>query len=233
EAALGFVPAFPRIRMFHFGLDYRNRASVCFARTLWLLGYSDQAARLARRAAEEAEFSDHPLTLCIGLIFAVTVFLWIGDWATTGEIMDRLVAHARRRFLVPYESAGLGVAGYISVKRGDAEAGVLLLRTSLEAMHARRYRLLTTAFNGTLAEGLAKTGRFDDALKTIDETIALVERSGDLVHMPELLRIKGEILLRAAGTDPGQAEDWLVRSLDLAGRLSTLAWQLRTATGLA
>jgi predicted ATPase len=42
--------------------------------------------------------------------------------------------------------------------------------------------------------------------------------------MPELLRIKGELL---------GAEEWFIRSLDLARRQGALAWELRAATSLA
>jgi integrase len=105
EAALVHVPLSPCISTFHFGFDYRNRAGIILARALWLLGYSDQAAVIARRTAEEAWALDHSLTLCIAHIYAVSVCLWIGDWISAGEFMDKLVAHARRRSIVPYEAA--------------------------------------------------------------------------------------------------------------------------------
>jgi predicted ATPase len=125
------------------------------------------------------------------------------------------------------------VAGYLSVKRGDAEAGISLLRDSLAALQAVRYELLTATFSCALAEGLAIIGRFDDALQTIDETIALVERNGALLHMPELLRIRGHILMTAPGADPAHAEDCFLKSLELAGQQSMLAWELRAGTRLA
>jgi predicted ATPase len=50
-------------------------------------------------------------------------------------------------------------------------------------------------------------------------------------HLPEMMRIKGEIL--ASGPHSSEAESWFSRSLDLAREKSALAWQLRTATSLA
>jgi hypothetical protein len=70
---------------------------------------------------------------------------------------------------------GLGVKGELSVKRGEAEAGVHLLHVALDTLHAHRYELLTTAFNVTAVEGLASIGQFDQALEAIDQTIARVE----------------------------------------------------------
>jgi predicted ATPase len=233
EAALVQLPASQRIGSFHFGFDYRNRARIAFARTLWLEGYPDQAAMVARQTVEEAETFDHPVTLCIALIWAVSVFIWQGDLAAADEYIDRFIAEADKHSLRPYQAVGRGVKGELSVRRGEAEAGIPLLRDALETLHAHRYELLTTAFNSALAEGLATAGRSDQALAMIDETIALVERNGDLFTMPELQRIKGAILTTSPDPDFSLAEGYFLKSLELAKRQSALAWQLRTATSLA
>jgi tetratricopeptide (TPR) repeat protein len=227
------VPLSPRISTFHFGFDYRNRAGIILARALWLLGYSEQAASVARQAAEEAWVLDHSLTLCIAHIYAVSVFLWIGDWMSAGEFMKKLVSHARRRSIVPYEVAGQGVTGFIMIKLGDADAGIPLVRDSLKALRAQRYELVTTLLNSALAEGLATTGQHDEALKTIDETIALIQSNGDFLSMAELLRIKAEILSLMPDARAGLAEDCFLSALELARKQSAFAWELRTASGLA
>ena len=46
-----------------------------------------------------------------------------------------------------------------------------------------------------LAEGLAAIGRSDESKALIDESIRQVEVSGEMFYMPELLRIKGGLLL--------------------------------------
>ena len=51
--------------------------------------------------------------------------------------------------------------------------------------------------------------------------------------MPEIQRIKGRILASAPRSDPSEAEDWLLRSLESARQQSALGWELRTATTLA
>jgi predicted ATPase len=233
EAALVRLPVSQRIDTFHFGFDYRNRARIAFARTLWLEGYPDRAAIVARQTVEEAETFNHPVTLCIALIWAVTVSIWNGDLAGADEYIDRFIAEADKHSLAPYQAVGRGVKGELSVKGGEAEAGIPLLRGALEALHVLRYELLTTTFYSALAEGLAMAGRSDQALATIDEIIALVERNGDMFMMPELQRIKADILTTLASPDFPSAEDYLLRSLELAGRQSALAWELRTATSLA
>jgi predicted ATPase len=51
--------------------------------------------------------------------------------------------------------------------------------------------------------------------------------------MPELLRIKGDILVSTPGSDVSEAEECFSSSFDLAGRQGALAWELRAATSLA
>ena len=51
--------------------------------------------------------------------------------------------------------------------------------------------------------------------------------------MPELLRIKADILVSAQPPDPVRAEGFLIQSLGMARQQSALAWELRTATSLA
>jgi predicted ATPase/DNA-binding winged helix-turn-helix (wHTH) protein len=233
EAASVEHPESLRINAFHFGFDYRNRARISFARTLWVEGYPDRAAMVARQTVEEAETFDHPVTLCMALIWAVSVFIWSGDLATADEYIDRFIAEADRHSLGPYQAVGRGVKGELAVRRGEAKAGLSLLRDALEAVHAHRYELLTTEFNGAMAEGLAMAGQVDQALGTIDNTIALVERCGDMFLMPDLLRIKAEILKTQAVANLSPAEELLLQSLQMARRQSALSFELRAATSLA
>jgi predicted ATPase len=76
-------------------------------------------------------------------------------------------------------------------------------------------------------------GQRDKALETIDEAIAVVEKNGDLFNIPELLRIKGNIVASEPQSDLGQAEAHFLRSLAMAKKNSALAWELRTTTSLA
>jgi predicted ATPase len=51
--------------------------------------------------------------------------------------------------------------------------------------------------------------------------------------MPELLRIKADILARAPRAHLIQAEEYFLKSLQLAASQAALAWELRTTTSLA
>jgi predicted ATPase/DNA-binding winged helix-turn-helix (wHTH) protein len=232
EAALE-IPVYRRRDTFFFGFEYRYFARIVHARVLWLEGLSDQAMATARKALEEVQTIDHPVTRCVSLIWGIPVFLWNGDLGDAEHYIDSVLKQTDKYSLAPYRAAGHALKGELMVKRGEAESGVLVLRSSLETLHELRYELLTITLTAAIAEGFATLGQFDAALKTIDETISLAERNAPMVTMPELLRIKGDILVSTPGSSSSKAEECFQNSLDQAGRQRALAWELRAAISLA
>jgi predicted ATPase/DNA-binding winged helix-turn-helix (wHTH) protein len=233
ESAMTRAPTRRWSNIIRLGYDHRIIALVAFARALWLRGYSNKAVEVARYTVKEAELLRHPLTLCISMIWTVYVFLWSGDWLSAEEIIERIIAHAAKHSLGPYHAVGLGLKGELSINRGAAEDGIQLLRGCLESLHASRHEILTTVFASDLAQGLALTGQCDEALATINGAIDRVGGTGESFDMPEMLRIKGHILVSSARFDPPDAENCLLQSLERARKQSALAWELRTATSLA
>jgi predicted ATPase len=76
-------------------------------------------------------------------------------------------------------------------------------------------------------------GQFDKGLAVLDETIRQVEANGDLVHMPEALRVKGRVLLLMPQRHAYDAENYFIESLAWSRRQGARSWELRTATDLA
>jgi predicted ATPase/DNA-binding winged helix-turn-helix (wHTH) protein len=213
------------------GYDQRIRALVILARSLWLQGYANRAVTVATQALHLANALDHPVSLCFCCIFAVTVLLWTGDWSEADRIIYKLIACAEKYSLGPYQAIGLGLKGRLSLQHGDTEAGLRLLHACLDALEAGQNQALTAVFTSDLAIGLARAARPDEANAAIDKVIACSEPTRPHFHIPEVMRIKGEIL--ASGSHSCEAESWFSRSLDLARKQSALAWELRTATSLA
>jgi predicted ATPase/DNA-binding winged helix-turn-helix (wHTH) protein len=216
-----------------FGYDHRIRALVALARALWLRGFSEQALRTAQQAIDEAARRDHPVSVCISLIYAAPVFLWRGDLGQAADFIERLIAYAGRYSLAPYRAVGMALRGELAVTRDQAGAGLILLRNALETLHTERHNILATVFASALAEGLRKTGQFDEALITINAAVARAASCGATFDMAELLRIKGQILAAMPRPDRTSAADCLMQSLAVAREQSALAWELRSATALA
>ncbi|MET3223310.1 putative Zn-dependent protease [Bradyrhizobium diazoefficiens] len=89
---------------------------------------------------------------------------------------------------------------------------------------------MTTVFATALAEGLVAQNQPDEALRTIDEAIAQIPEHGESFDMPEMLRVKGDIL--AGSGNAAGAENYFRKSLDLSRRQCALGWELRGAISL-
>lgn len=233
--ALLALPSVPRASATYFGFDSHTQTRIrcALAAIRWFRGHADQAAQLARETIEQQASVEHPATFSTCLIFSAFMFVRIGNVAVAHDLIEQLIAHADKHSLNPYRRVGLGLRGTLAIQFGDVEAGVRELRHVVDTMHAERYELHNPTFLGTLAEGLAKTGHRDAALIAVDDAIARVESNGQVFNLPELLRIKGTILMSAPQADLRGADPLFLRSLEMARQQYALAWELRTATSLA
>jgi tetratricopeptide (TPR) repeat protein len=217
----------------YFGLDHHILVGVGLARNRWLQGYPAQARERVHQTIKDAERKNHPASLGLALSWAPGIFLWIGDLRTAEEHADWLISHAESHSLGPYLAVGRGYKGTLAIVRGEAGLGVENLRGSLDQLHAVRYEMLNTGFRLSLVQGLIRTGQFGEALTLVNETIRLVEANGDLLHMPEALRVKGSVLLSMPQRLPHDAEICFIQSLDWGRRQGARSWELRTAVDLA
>jgi tetratricopeptide (TPR) repeat protein len=214
-----------------FGFDNSISALVVLVRTLCLRGFSDQALRIVQRAIGEAASRDHPVPICISLVHASTWLLWTGDLPGASDLIEQLIVDARRYSLEPYRAAGIALRGELAIAREEPEAGLDLLQSALEILRAQQYNLHIPHFIGASAEGLRKTGQFEEALFTINGAIARATNSGVELDLSELLRIKSQIL--AAQNDRESAVNCLTEALAVARTQSALAWELRSTMVLA
>ncbi len=233
EAALEHWPGFQRASTIYLGFDYRNRAGIVLARTLWLQGHPAQAVDRARQAISDAAQMDHPISLTIVLHWAASVFLWTGDLERAEEHIDWFISRAETHSLGPSLAIGHGFKGELAIRLGDANRGIGIVQNCIDKLRAARYELLTTPFNVSLVQGFAATGRFAEGIALVDETIRSVGVNGDACYAPELLRLKGALLVLMPEPSGNEAETCFTQSLELSRRQGARAWELRTAVDLA
>jgi predicted ATPase len=95
------------------------------------------------------------------------------------------------------------------------------------------YYLFYPFFQSELAAVFGAAGDKDAGLSEVDAALRYAESRESLWCMPEVLRVRGEILLLPDAADRSAAEDHFRRSLDLARRQRALSWELRTAISIA
>ena len=213
--------------------DPHYHSYIALARTLWLQGYPSQALEHARQAVEASEAMGHPAALALVLAGAASIFLCAGDLDNAQYHTDLSFSHAEANSLGPLVTIGQGRKAQLAILRGDNKAGVKDLKATLERLHAARHEILTMEFNVALAQGLVALGRTDEGKVLIDNSIRQVEVSGETFYMPELLRVKGGLLLSAPAPDIHEAETCFRESLELSRRQGARAWELRTANDFA
>ena len=231
ELSLRKSPPSARSRTIHYGFDHRNRSGIALARTLWLSGDAGEAARLARRTVREAAQLNHAVTHCIALIWSLSVYLWMEDYAAAEQDLATFTECAEVNALGPYVAAAAGFRGELAIQRGQIGDALGAVEESLSRLRAARYELLTTPFSIALARGLVADSRADEALGVVNAALARCEANGERFAVPELLRIKaGIVRLGPSAEDAGSLFD---QALTLSREQGARAWELRVAADLA
>jgi predicted ATPase len=232
EAAFQYWSRSPESSEVYLGLDYYIWVGVGLARSLWLQGYPAQATELMCETIRKAESRNQPTSLEFVLYWAPELFLWMGDLQNAEEYADRLCAHCETHFLSHYLAVGRGYKSTLAILRGGASDEVENLKACLEQLDVARYTMQNTPFRLALVQGLMAIRQFDEAITLIGETIDLIEANGDLLYMPEALRVKGSVLLSLPQRRHDDAEACFTQSLDLGRRQGARSWELRTAVDL-
>ena len=215
-------------------LVYRGAAYAFLARALWLLGFIDQARLAVQMSLDELAATDRPFVRCRVLYNgACRIMTAIGDFAAAEQSIARLIETATRINAPFWQTAGRFLHGKLMVERGEFAQGVSVLNDAFDACRSAGWRMSYPEFKGALATGLAGLGELDEALAAANEGLNEVveaEHSHDL-FIAELLRIKGDILLRRGAVVA--AEDLFREALSASREQEALLWELRAALSLA
>jgi predicted ATPase len=211
-------------------------AAHCFlARILWLQGFPDQAMRSARTGIAAAQAIDHLVSLLYALVqTACPVALFAGDLAAADRFVTMLFDLSDRHAMPAWNVWGRCYQGVLLAERGDAATGSRLLGAALGELAETAFHMHYTFFTAELASAPGRAGEVAQGLAAIDRALVRCERNEEGWCLAELLRIKGELLLRDGARNAGAAaEDHFRRALDWACRQEVLSWELRAALSLA
>jgi predicted ATPase len=199
-----------------------------------LQGFADQALRVVEHNIAEGRAINHALTFCsvLGQGACPLTFL-AGDFDEAARYCAMLLEHTERHPVRLWHLWARCFNEIIRLKRGDPDALDTLRKILDEAGDARFLPRFLLPI-GELAAALGEAGEAGEGLATVDETLAQCTARSEGWYVPELLRIRGELLLRQrAEPSPGEAEDCFLRALKLANEQGMLFWELRAALGLA
>ena len=229
NASLHVLAEKPKI----FPLDLRISTQYFRARILWLQGLADQAQALAARNIEEGLANGHALTFCSVLgQAACPIAFWAGDFDAAERHGTELLEHAERHAIRLWGLWARAFNAAVVAKRGDAATGLPLLREELNRAGDARFLPRFLPLLGELAACFGEADQADRGLEMIEDILARCNDRQERWYLPELIRIKAELMLKQTKGLPA-AEAAFREAMDIATQQGARSWELRCAISLA
>jgi TOMM system kinase/cyclase fusion protein len=202
-------------------------------RTLWLLGYPDQALQLSQEALTLARELSHPFSLAFALFFAAWTHQYRGEQQLALERTEALLALSTEQGFVQRLAQGRILQAAVLVEQGRGAEGIAQIRQSLATYGATGADLGRPAYLALLAEAYGRARQADEGLTVLAEALTAVQETGIRFHEAELYRLEGELLLRQAIPAEQQVETCFHQALAVARRQQAKSLELRAAMSLA
>jgi class 3 adenylate cyclase/predicted ATPase len=232
EAALrAYDASAHRPLAYRFGQDQRVAGLAALSVVQWIDGQPDQALETSRAAVDYAREVGHANSLGYALAYGgCYVPALRGEWAEVGRLAAALIDHARDHRLGLWLAHGLAYRAEALAERGELAAGIAEFRAALDAFRKAVSGLRVPAHQAAFACALGRAGQLHEALAAAEDALAQAMQREERWCVPELLRIKSEILVARGSVD--QAEATLTEALEASRRHGMRGWELRAALSL-
>lgn len=208
-------------------------ARAMLARALCLQGFIDRARAAAELSIEEVSSNSSQVAFCRVHYYGMArVALMTGDLSVTDREISRFVEAATISDVPFWKTVGMFLEGRRLVLHQDFAPALTMLRTAFEVCQRTGWQVSYPEYRGAFAQALAGLGQVDAALTAVDDAVARAGHghNSQVWYVPELLRIKGEILQQQGSVDAiADAERCYVEAADLARGQGALLWELRVA----
>jgi hypothetical protein len=216
------------------GHDLRTFVEVYACQLLWMLGFPDQATRLSDQSAAHARSDGHAFNLVWALTFSSYVFAYRREPSKFIERVTEADRLAREQGLTFISEVSVPQArGIAELQNGRPREAIVLLRQGIDRWTKTGGNVRVPLLKSALAEATALEGDLAGGLELIDECLQQIYQPAgqERLWLPEVLRLKGWMLMRAGRDDESEAE--LRASIDCARRQGARSWELRSASTLA
>ena len=204
-------------------------AGLCFA--LFQLGYPEQALARCHEAISEAERLAHPAGLAHILHHACLFEHARRDPAGVRQRAVALVALCAEQGFPYWGAIGAIFQGWVVAEQGRPAEGGARIEEGIAAYRATGAAVYLPYWLALLADARRASGQAEEAVALLREALDRSEASGERWSEAELLRLKGEGLLRLGERD--RAEACLRRAISVARGQGAKLWELRAAGSLS
>jgi len=234
------------------GTDAAVRCLSVAARTLWQLGYPDQALKRGNEALASAEALFHPQSLAWAATFVGVLRQYRRDARAAQEAAEGAIELSAERGFSDFLARATILRGWAMAEQGRNEEGIALIQEGLAASRATGAELWRPYSLCLLAEASMETGCFDDGLSALTEALAAADEHENRPYEAEMHRVKGELLLKQDQFDmrtsqtrllgstsfrlapnTAEAQNCFQRAIEIARKQSARSLELRATMSLA
>ena len=208
--------------------------SQCFvAKSIWMLGYPNEARRGIHEALTLAQECTHPFSRALALTNAAVIHEFRREARLVQEHADAVIATSNEHGFPHWLIFGTILRGWALTAQGEATEGIAQIRQGLASYRAVDGNLQRPYFLALLAEAYGKERQPEEGLTVLLEALATVGNTGERYWEAELHRLKGELLLMQHGQKVEEAKECLRQALEIARRQQSKSLELRAAMSLS
>jgi tetratricopeptide (TPR) repeat protein len=203
------------------------------ARTLWYLGYPDQALTRNQEAVTLAQQSASRYNLGIILSWAALFHQFRREVRVTQEHAEAAIRLAKEQGVPSLRALGSVLRGWALVQQRQVRNGIEQITQGLTAWRATGTEIGRPYWLALLAEAYGTMGQPEAGLTALAEALTLVDTTGERAQEPDLYRLKGALLLQQHTDNQAEAETCFQHAISLARSQQAKCFELRAATSLA
>jgi predicted ATPase len=201
--------------------------------SLGQLGYPDQSLAWCRDMLALAEALAHPFTLGLALWTACGLHQLRREPDAIREVGERMIHYGGEKALGMIALIGKVFRGDAMAQHGEFAKGIAQMREGINELRSIGTLYSLSSNLAGLADACARCGNVDEGLATVEEAFAMMRTGGEKFLLPEIHRIKGELLLARSANDRHAAEAAFGEALTVARALQAKLLELRAAMSFA
>jgi DNA-binding winged helix-turn-helix (wHTH) protein/tetratricopeptide (TPR) repeat protein len=200
-------------------------------RTLWLLGFPDQARRKMEETLARARTLAVPLSLAFAQRSAASLYQNLRQPEKARDVGEECIALCDAHGIMLEKAWVTRPYGWAIAQLGRADEGIQIARAGLHAQLSIGAQAGRPQSLAVLAETLWQAGRAQEGLEAVEEALAVSNRNGEPYYDGELWRLKGELLKMQ--DKAAQAESCFQKAIEIARKQAAKSFELRASTSLA
>lgn len=195
-------------------------------------GRRRESAALSERARQTVEHWSQPHSRAFVLAGVAWGAIEQNDLPTARRHAQALIEIASDNRLAAWEALGSVFKGWTLAARGQAAEGIALMIEGRRRWHETGARVAACWIPARIAGLCANAGRTADALQWIDTGLSGASTFGDRYYLPELHRLRGDLLAASAGADVDVIDAYR-QAVRIAAEQQAGVLQIRAAERLA